>query len=52
MHAVALELLSTHLEKGKKCLDIGSGSGYLTLAFYKLMEKDEEVFSYGIEHIP
>jgi ribosomal protein L11 methylase PrmA len=52
MHAVALELLSEHLEKGKKCLDVGSGSGYLTLAFYKMMEKKgEEVFCYGVEHI-
>ena len=56
MHAVALELLSNHLEKAKKCLDVGSGSGYLTLAFYKMMEnsninKQEEINSYGVEHI-
>ena len=31
MHAYALELLKDHLLNSKKCLDIGSGSGYLTL---------------------
>lgn len=33
MHAYALEYLSSHLSKAKKVLDVGSGSGYLTLAF-------------------
>jgi protein-L-isoaspartate(D-aspartate) O-methyltransferase len=36
--------------KAKKALDVGSGSGYLTLAFAKMMPKDG--ISYGIEHIP
>lgn len=39
------------MEKGKKCLDIGSGSGYLTLAFSLMMNKPGAV-SYGVEHIP
>lgn len=29
-HAHALELLSDHLTEGKRALDVGSGSGYLT----------------------
>lgn len=51
MHAIALDLLFNNLKKGKKSLDIGSGTGYLTLAFYKLLGKPNAV-SYGIEHIP
>jgi len=39
MHAYALELLKDHLIKGNKCLDIGSGSGYLTLAFSLMINK-------------
>ncbi|VDM92989.1 unnamed protein product [Onchocerca ochengi] len=31
MHALALELLKDHLREGSKALDIGSGSGYLTV---------------------
>ena len=37
------------MKKGKKSLDVGSGTGYLTLAFAELMP---EGVSYGIEHIP
>lgn len=29
-HAHALELLSNHLKKGNRAMDVGSGSGYLT----------------------
>lgn len=29
-HAHALELLSAHLKKGNRAMDVGSGSGYLT----------------------
>ena len=38
MHAYALEILKNNLLNGKSCLDVGSGSGYLTLAFAKMME--------------
>lgn len=38
------------LVTAKKCLDVGSGTGYLTLAFSKLM-KDPDAVSYGVEHI-
>ena len=31
MHAYALELLKDKLQGAKRCLDVGSGSGYLTL---------------------
>ena len=50
MHAIALEFLSKHLSTAKSCLDVGSGSGYLTLALSKMMK--EGSFSVGIEHIP
>jgi len=43
--------LKENLEKGSKCLDVGSGSGYLTLAFSMMMNKHGAV-AYGIEHIP
>ena len=55
MHAIALELLGEHLKRAKKCLDVGSGSGYLTLAFLLAMidhQPDSKVASYGIEHVP
>ena len=44
-------MLKDKLLTAKRCLDIGSGTGYLTLAFAKLM-KSKESISYGIEHIP
>ena len=43
-------MLKDHLKTAKRSLDVGSGSGYLTLAFAQLME-DPEAVSYGIEHI-
>jgi len=51
MHAAALEYLKDHLKYAKKSLDIGSGTGYLTLAFAKLMNEPGAI-SYGIDHIP
>lgn len=38
MHAYALEFLYPNLKEAKKVLDIGSGSGYLTLAMALLTE--------------
>jgi serine/threonine protein kinase len=38
-HAFALELLEKHLVNGKKALDVGSGSGYITTCFAKMMTK-------------
>jgi len=51
MHAYALELLRDHLINGTRCLDVGSGSGYLTVCFAKMMDKKNGV-CYSIEHIP
>ena len=44
-------MLKDILKDAKRCLDVGSGTGYLTLAFAKLM-KNKDAISYGIEHIP
>jgi len=51
MHAFALEYLKDHLKTGKKALDVGSGSGYLTVCIAKMMNTPGSV-AYGIEHIP
>ena len=51
IHSLALEIIKNHLKKGTRALDIGCGSGYLLVAFAKLMqESDAKV--YGVEHIP
>jgi len=48
IHAKTLEYLRYYLKQAKKTLDIGSGSGYLTLAFAKMMtEPNAKV--YGVE---
>jgi len=51
MHAYALELLRDNIIKGSRVLDVGSGSGYLTVCFAKMM-KDPDAVAYGIDHIP
>ena len=38
MHALTLEIMKEKLKQGKKGLDIGTGSGYMTLAMAKVME--------------
>ncbi|CAF2633190.1 unnamed protein product [Rotaria sp. Silwood2] len=50
MHAFALELLRDKLVPGARVLDVGSGSGYLTLCMARLVYPTGKVF--GIEHIP
>jgi len=50
MHAYALELLKNHLMEGKKALDVGSGSGYLTACMAVMMGPTGKVV--GIDHIP
>ena len=50
MHAFALEHLAPFCTKGAKILDIGSGSGYLTVALSKMTGDTGTVV--GIEHIP
>ena len=49
MHAYCLELLKDHLKPGAKALDVGFGSGYLTVAMSKAM--NDSGTAVGIEHI-
>jgi protein-L-isoaspartate(D-aspartate) O-methyltransferase len=49
MHAYCLELLKDYLIPGGKALDVGFGSGYLTVAMSKMMNDKGTVV--GIEHI-
>lgn len=49
MHAYALEYLKDFVMPGKHVLDVGSGSGYLTVALSKLMSDEGVVV--GVEHI-
>ena len=49
MHTYCLEILKDHLKPGGKSLDVGFGSGYLTVAMSKMM--GDQGTSVGIEHI-
>ncbi|KAM3919245.1 protein-L-isoaspartate(D-aspartate) O-methyltransferase-like isoform 1-T1 [Leptodactylus fuscus] len=49
MHAHALELLEDKLQEGAKALDVGSGSGYLTACFARMVGPTGKVV--GVEHI-
>ena len=49
MHAYALELLEKQLEAGMTALDVGSGSGYLTVCFALMVGERGKVV--GIDHI-
>ena len=49
LHAYCLELLKDFLTEGSTVLDIGFGSGYLTVAMSKMMNDKGKVI--GIEHI-
>lgn len=49
LHAYCLEALKDHLTEGSNALDIGFGSGYLTVAMSKMMNDKGCVV--GIEHI-
>jgi len=52
MHAWALEVLHDNLIKGDNvtALDVGSGSGYLTACFARMIGEQGRAF--GIDHIP
>ena len=50
MHATCLELLRTHLKPGARVLDVGSGSGYLTSVFGRMVRPGGKVI--GIEKHP
>ncbi|XP_068109488.1 protein-L-isoaspartate(D-aspartate) O-methyltransferase-like isoform X2 [Hyperolius riggenbachi] len=49
MHAHALELLEDKLVEGATALDVGSGSGYLTACFARMVGPTGKVI--GIDHI-
>jgi protein-L-isoaspartate(D-aspartate) O-methyltransferase len=49
LHAYCLEALKNHLIEGSTALDIGFGSGYLTVAMSKMMNDKGKVI--GIEHM-
>ena len=49
LHAHCLELLANHLNEGNIALDVGFGSGYLTVAMSKMMNDKGCVI--GIEHV-
>lgn len=49
-HAYALELLEEKLRNGRRALDVGSGSGYLTTCMALMMGPDG--LAVGIDHIP
>ena len=49
MHAYCLEVLKDHLKEGGRALDVGFGSGYLTVAMSKMM--NDKGIAVGIEHI-
>jgi len=49
MHAIALEHLADVIGDGSHVLDIGSGSGYLSACFAKLVGPRGKVV--GVDHI-
>jgi protein-L-isoaspartate(D-aspartate) O-methyltransferase len=49
-HAHTLELLKDHLKEGERALDVGSGSGYLTVCMALML--GETGMAVGIDHIP
>ncbi|CAG7816767.1 unnamed protein product [Allacma fusca] len=50
MHAYALEILEKHLKEGARALDVGSGSGYLTVCMSIMVGPSGKAV--GIEHMP
>jgi len=42
-HAHALELLKDQLVEGAKALDVGSGSGYLTACFARMVSSQDSI---------
>ena len=52
MHARALEELADKLEPGCRALDVGSGSGYLSVAMAHMVRGADGGLVVGIDHIP
>ncbi|XP_054257611.1 protein-L-isoaspartate(D-aspartate) O-methyltransferase-like isoform X2 [Macrosteles quadrilineatus] len=50
MHAYALEKLKDHLVEGARALDVGAGSGYLTVCMALMVGASGRVV--GVEHMP
>lgn len=50
MHGFALEALRDHLFEGSRCLDVGSGSGYLTTCMALMVGPSGRAV--GVDHIP
>jgi len=50
MHAHALEILKDNLYEGAKALDVGSGTGYLTVCMAVMVGENGKAV--GIDHIP
>lgn len=49
-HGQSLDAIYRWLKPGAKCLDIGSGTGYITACMAEMVGPTGKV--YGIEHIP
>jgi protein-L-isoaspartate(D-aspartate) O-methyltransferase len=50
MHVHALELLKDNLKEGSRCLDVGSGSGYLTACMTLMVGSSG--YTVGLDHVP
>lgn len=50
MHAYTLEVMYSYIKNGKKCLDIGTGSGFMTLAMAKILECPQGI-TFGLDHL-
>ncbi|GIL45443.1 hypothetical protein Vafri_2686 [Volvox africanus] len=51
MHAACVELLRAQLKPGARVLDVGSGSGYMTMIFAHLANRGAGARVVGVEHI-
>lgn len=55
MHAFALQNLEDHLKSDSRVLDVGAGSGFLTMCFARYLKEKSENFTgmvVGVEHHP
>ena len=50
MHAFTLELIKNYSKTAVKSLDIGIGSGWMSVALSELMENKQSI-CYGIDHL-